>query len=261
MLFQKIYASLFFIAVISVVCFSCSYKQQQALFENKKTPDSPTNRFNPVTNYTIKPQDILQIRNLQSRKYIVDEPTTSVASVPVTGNRNESGQTYTVEEDGTVRLPIIGSVKVVGLSRAEAANQIESLYRRELKDPIIELKIVNLKVTMLGEIKAQGIYNLIRDRTSLIEVIGEAGGLTEKANPKTIKIIRGNMRAPQVIEVDLSDINTLADSRIMLENNDIIYIAQNKRAIRAEKLQNMSSILQPVIALLNTALIIYTLTR
>lgn len=252
---------LFFIAFIIVACFSCSYKQHQALFENKVTVDSTKNKATTVTNYKIKPQDILQVRNLQNRKYIIHEPATSVASAAASGSSNENGQTYTVEDDGTVRLPIIGTVKIAGLSRSEAANQIETLYRRELKDPIIELKILNLKVTMLGEIKAQGIYNLIRDRTSLIEVIGEAGGLTEKANPKTIKIIRGDMRAPQVIEVNLSDINTLADSRIMLENNDIIYIAQNKRAIRAEKLQNMSSILQPVIALLNTALIIYTLTR
>ena len=250
----------FVIISIIITCFSCSFKQQQALFENKVTVDSTKNNTATVTGYRIKSQDILQIRNLQNRKYIVDEPVTSAASAPAS-NTNESGQTYTVEEDGTVRLPIIGSVKVVGLNRYEAANQIESLYRSELKDPIIELKIVNLKVTVLGEIKAQGIYKLIRDGTSLIEVIGEAGGLTEKANPKTIKIIRGNMRDPQVIEVDLSDINTLADPRIMLENNDIIYIAQNKRAIRAEKLQSMSSLLQPVIALLNTALIIYTLTR
>ena len=251
----------FFIAITMIACFSCSYKQQQVLFENKSTVDSTKNKVTIVTTYKIKPQDILQIRNLQNRKYIVDEPVTSVASAPVSGSSNEGGQTYRVEDDGMVRLPVIGPVKVAGLSRTEAANQIESLYRRELKDPIIALKILNLKVTMLGEVKAQGIYNLVRDRTSLIEVIGEAGGLTEKANPRTVKIIRGDMQAPQVIEVDLSDIHTLADSRIMLENNDIIYIAQNKRAIRTEKLQSMSAILQPVITLLNTALIIYTLTR
>ncbi len=251
----------FLITLTIVACFSCSYKQQQGLFQNKVAVDSLKNKDTRVTNYRINPQDLLQIRNLQNRKYIVDEPVTSLASASTSGSSNEDGQTYRVEDDGTVRLPIIGSVKVAGLSRVEAASQIESLYRRELKDPIIELKILNLKVTMLGEIKAQGIYNLIRDRTSLIEVIGEAGGLTEKANPKKIKIIRGDMKNPQVIEVDLSDINTLADSRIMLENNDIIYIGQNNRAIRSEKVQSMSAILQPVIALLNTALIIYTLTR
>ena len=250
----------FFIAFTIMACFSCSYKQQQALFENNVSADTAVSEAIRVTNYRIKPQDLLQIRNLQNRKYIVDEPVTSAASAS-TSSSNNDGQTFQVEDNGNVTLPILGDVKVAGLTRTEAKNQIETLYRRELKDPIIELKIVNLKVTMLGEIKAQGIYNLIRDRTSLIEVIGEAGGLTEKANPKKVKIIRGDMKNPQVIEVDLSDINTLADSRIMLENNDIIYIAQNKRAIRTEKLQSMSAILQPVITLLNTALIIYTLTR
>lgn len=247
---------------IMVASFSCSYKQQQVLFEHKTLTDSTQHKMlTAAGSYLIQPQDILQIRNLQNRKYIVDEPVTSATPTSAPGNNNSDGQTYLVEDDGTVTLPVIGHVKVSGLSRRAAASQIETLYQKELKDPIIDLKIVNLQVTVLGEIKAQGIYNLARDRTSLIEIIGEAGGLTEKANSKNLKIIRGDMQNPQIIEVDLSDVSTLADPRIMLVNKDIIYVAQNKRAVRTEKLQSMSAVLQPVITLLNTALIIYTLTR
>jgi polysaccharide export outer membrane protein len=242
---------------IMFASFSCSYKQQQALFENKITADTIKNKPFTLAGYQIKPQDLLQIRNLQNRKYIVDETVSNKA----TTSGDSNGQTYQVEEDGTVALPILGHVKVAGLTRIEAANQIETLYRKELRDPIIELKIINLKVTLLGEVRNQGIYNLVKDHTSLIEIIGEAGGLTEKASSKKVKIIRGDMQAPQVIEVDLSNIRTLSDTRIILQNNDIIYIAQNKQAIRSDKLQSMSAVLQPVITLLNTALIIYTLTR
>jgi len=137
---------------------------------------------------------------------------------------------------------------------------IEEDYRKDvLKDPIIDLRIINLKVTLLGEIRAQGNYPLIKDKTSLIEMIGEAGGLTEKANEKNIKIIRGDPKSPQITEVDLSKTGTLADPRLILQNNDIIYIAENKRAVKNDQLQNFNTTVQPVLLLLNTALIIYTL--
>jgi len=247
-------------------CTSCSFKQQQLLFkERAANVDSAkinqANAGNGTSDYRIKSQDILQIRNLQNIKYIVDEtPNTSSSSGST--SISSSGQTYQVDDDGKVALPVIGRVAVAGLTRAEAAKLIEEFYRKDvLKDPIIELKIINLKVTMLGEIKAQGNFPLVKDKTNLIEMIGEAGGLTDRANEKNIKIIRGDPKNPQITEIDLSKINTLGDPRIILQNNDIIYIAQNKRAVKNDQLQNINTTLQPALIILNTALIIYTLIR
>lgn len=252
---------------------SCSYKQQQVLFE-RQAPVIDTTKINEANSgagtseYHIRSQDILQIRNLQNAKYIVDETPTAVS--PASGGSSMStstggtvageGQTYQVEDDGTVALPLIGHVMVAGLTRAEAQKKIEGVYSKDvLVNPIINLKIVNLKVTILGEIRVQGNYPLVKDKTSLVELIGAAGGLTEKANEKDIKIVRGDPKNPQVTEVDLSNIKTLADPRIILQNNDIIYIAQNKRAIKNDQLQNVTTTLQPALIILNTALIIYTL--
>jgi polysaccharide export outer membrane protein len=242
---------------------SCSSKQYQYLFEQKNNiTDTASKGSNVATGpYRIKAQDILQIRNLQSIKYIVDE-TPSTNSGGSGGGGSNSGQTFQVDDDGTVALPAIGHVKVTGLTRPEAAKQIEELYRKNLlKDPIIELKIVNLKVTILGEIKGQGNYTLIKDRTTLVELIGEAGGLTDKANEANVKIIRGDQKNPQVTEINLRDIQSINDPRAILQSGDVIYIAQNKRAVRNDKLQNLSVISQPVLLLLNTALIIFTLSH
>lgn len=245
------------IAICLTASFSCKYRQQQLLFETNKNPDTLTQHLPPPKNYQISPQDLLQVKNLQNRNYIANDLISKEAGAP----GNNDGQTYLVEADSTVALPMLGRVKVAGLSRAAAATHIETLYRKELKDPIIELKIINLKVTLLGEVKNQGIYMLSKDFTSLVEIIGTAGGLTDKADSKHIKIIRGNMQAPQVFELDLSDLKTLSDPRTLLQNNDIIYITQHKKAIQTQKLQSVSAVLQPVLTLLNTVLIIYTLTR
>ncbi|AMQ01260.1 Polysaccharide export system outer membrane protein [Pedobacter cryoconitis] len=248
-----------FIFILLTSCFSCSVKQQQALFENRRQAFNNTPTITDTSAYKIQPQDLLQIKNLQSPKYIVDEPTTTISAAK--GANSTDGQTFLVESDGTVALPIIGRVKVEGLNRYDAAKKIENIYSKEIKNPIIDLKIVNLKVTILGEVKTQGSYTLVKDRTSLIEMIGEAGGLTERANSKNVRIIRGGIKNQEVIDLDLSNLTTLSDPRIILKNEDIIYVTQNKQAVRTTKVTGFSSILQPIILLLNTALIIYTITR
>jgi polysaccharide export outer membrane protein len=252
----------------ALVFSSCSYKPQQVLFQQQQATGPDTARQKEASgrgtsDYRIRSQDILQIRNLQNAKYIVDElPTsgTSGSAVGSSGGFSGEGQSYQVQDDGTVALPIIGRVAVAGLTRQEAQKKIEAIYSKDvLVNPIIDLKITNLKVTILGEIRTQGNYPLVKDRTNLVELIGQAGGFTEKADEKTVKIVRGDPAHPQVTVADLSQVGTLADPRIILQNNDIIYVAQNKRAIKNDQLQGVTTALQPALIILNTVLIIYTL--
>jgi len=263
---MRIYTSLIttilFFAVLTFT--SCSYKQQQLLFQ-QQTAAADTGRINSssgsgTSEYLIKSQDILQIRNLQNARYIVDEvPNSSAGGGAGGGTIAGEGQSYQVEDDGTVALPLIGHIQVAGLTRIQAQKLVEDMYRKNvLVNPIIDLKIINLKVTVLGEIRVPGNYQLVKDKTSLVELLGQAGGLTDRANEKTVKIIRGDPKKPQVMEVDLNKLTTLADPRIILQNNDIIYIAQSRRAIKNDQIQNLSTTIQPALIIFNTALIIYT---
>lgn len=245
--------------IISLLCFSCSYKPQHVLFEQRGTAAVDTSNQIAHSVYHIKTYDILQIRNLQSTKYLIDNTGSSATGGGSTGGQ---GQTFQVEEDGKVTLPVIGHVAVAGLTRYEATQKIEKLYRDSLlKNPIIELKILNLKVTLFGEVRTPGNIPLLRDNTTLTDVLGEAGGLTNNANEKNIKIIRGDKANPQVIYADLGNIKTLGDPRLILQNDDIIYVAQNKQAVRTEKIQNLSSLIQPSLLIFNAALILYTLFK
>lgn len=242
-----------------MVFSSCSYKPYQTLFEpNGNITSNQPNKFGNAGIYKIKPEDVLQVRNLQNLKFILED---AGASAPVTGGgSNATGQAYPVEQDGTVALPVIGHVPVAGLSRLEAAKAIEDIYRQKLiKDPIIEVKIVNLKVSVFGEVRAPGNYALLKDKTTLIDVLGQAGGITDKGNEKKVKIIRGGTDNPQETEVNLSELASLTNPALILQNDDIVYVGQNKRAVRNDKIQNISTIVQPTLLLLNTALLLFTL--
>ncbi|CAN5527481.1 hypothetical protein BH09BAC6_BH09BAC6_25870 [soil metagenome] len=243
---------------------SCSNKQYQFLFQQKSNNADTSTQKNTATQeaYRIKPQDLLQIRNLQNSKDLVDlNPPIGGAPVVQAASQTQS-EGYLVEDDGTVALTGLGRIHLAGLTRVEAQKLIEELYHKNLlKDPVIQVKITNLIVSLFGEVKSPGNYTLTKDRTTLVQLISTAGGLTEQANEKTIKIIRGEQKNPQVIPIDLSDIQSINDPKAYLQSGDIVYIEKNKRAIRNDNFLNLSQLIQPAILLFNTALIILTFTR
>ncbi|WP_295799380.1 polysaccharide biosynthesis/export family protein [Mucilaginibacter sp.] len=245
-----------------LVFASCSTTQYQVLFQQKKSlTDTAYQMADATGEYHIKSQDILQVRNLQDTKYLVDNSAKNNVNNNVLNSPTDN-QNFQVDDEGFVILPAIGRIKVAGYTRGEAQKLVEDAYRKSvLVNPIIELKIVNLKVIMLGEIRSQGSFPLTKDHTSLIEMIGAAGGITEKASESNVKIIRGTEKNPKVILVDLSNIQSINDPRTILQNGDIIYVAQNKRATRTDNLQSFSTVFQPILLLFNTALIVLTLIR
>ena len=259
-----------FFLLLSVLLFSCGARKEHSLFNAKTDYLTDTIKQVYVVNdqgndayYKIKVNDLLAIRNVQNKEW----GATANVSTGTNSNNTPSGNinnvlSYEVQPDGKVNLPAIGKVEVAGLSRREATAKIEAIYKQQLlPDPIIELSIVNLKVTLLGEFSKQGNFLLERDNTTLIDIIGEAGGISKTADPKTCKIIRGDRSNPEIIYVNLNDINSLASKKLVLQNNDIIVLQTTKGAATSDKLQSYSNILQPLLVVVNLAVLIFTLSR
>lgn len=249
-----------------LILASCTYKHTQAVSSKKKPVAAPTtdsvlirNAITNISNYRIQPQDVLQIRNMQNSKALVDL-TPALSSSPASAAQANTTQpeTFLVEDDGTVALTGLGHVKVAGLTRAEAGKYIEDLYKKEiLKNPIIDVKIVNLKVIILGEVKNPGNYTLLKDRNTLIEIIGNAGGFTEVADQKDVKIIRDTI----VTKINLNNLNSIAGQRTILQNDDVIVIGKNQKTLQKENLQNIITTAQPFLILLSTILVVLSITK
>ncbi|WP_231426311.1 polysaccharide biosynthesis/export family protein [Pedobacter sp. Leaf250] len=266
-----------FVALISILAFlsSCGVRKERTLFNAPSDIVTDTIKQVYVVNdqgisdayYKIKVNDQLAIRNVQNFEFGATGNNTGTATTSSTQQSSASGSinsvlSYPVDLDGMVNLPAIGKVEVLGLTRREAAIKIQDLYKNKLlKDPIIELSVVNLKVTLLGEFSKQGNFLLERDNTTLIDIIGEAGGITKTADPKTLKIIRGDRAHPELIYVNLNDINSLASKKLVLQNHDIIVLQPTKSSATSDKLQSLNNILQPLLVVVNLAVLIFTVTR
>jgi len=264
-----------FICTITTAIFSCGVRKERTLFNAPSDIVTDTIKQVYVVNdqgisdayYKIKVNDQLAIRNVQNFEFGATANSIATNVSTPSGQNTTSGSiqnvlSYPVDIDGKVNLPAIGKIEVVGLSRREAAIKIQEIYKTKLlKEPIIELSVVNLKVTLLGEFGKQGNFLLERDNTTLIDIIGEAGGISKTADPKTLKIIRGDRANPELIYVNLNDINSLASKKLILQNHDIIVLQPTKSAATSDKLQSLNNILQPLLVVVNLAVLIFTVTR
>lgn len=262
---------LLFLCLISFCLLtSCAVRKQHTLFNSPTDLVTDTIKQVYVVNdqgisdayYKIKINDQLAIRNVQNFEFGANNNSGGSTTGGSASGTSASVLSFQVETDGFVTLPAIGKVEVVGLTRKEAALKIQEIYKQKLlKDPIIELTVVNLKVTLLGEFGRQGNFLLERDNTTLIDIIGEAGGITKTADPKTLKIIRGDRSHPEIIYVNLNDINSLASKKLIMQNNDIVILQQTKGQALSEKLQSANNIIQPLLVVINLAVLVITLTR
>ncbi|MGF1925779.1 MAG: polysaccharide biosynthesis/export family protein [Bacteroidia bacterium] len=246
---------------------SCGTYNKQALFRSSSDIDPETLKDVYVVNdqgqvdiyYKIKVGDVISIRNLQNMEFGVIGSAEAAVSAATDGSNTP---TFPVDINGTVNLPAIGRVQLAGLTRRDATIKLQDLYEtKSLRSPIIELTIINIKVTMFGEFAVKGNFLLERDNIRLEEMIGKAGGFTKDADPRTLKIIRGNKKNPEIIYVNLTNINSLSNDKLVLQNNDIITVEPTQNVMTAQKLQSYNNIIQPLLVIVNLAVLIFTFTR
>ncbi len=262
---KSTFFKLLFYSLLALTFTSCAVRQEKTLFNAPSDMVTDTIKQVYVVNdkgdgemyYKIKINDLLAIRNLQDKEFGSNSLGSQSSAPPTTVN------SFQVDLDGKVNLPAIGKVSVAGLTRKQASSLLQELYGNKLLvDPIIEVTVVNVKVTLLGEFNKQGNFLLERDNTTLIDILGEAGGInTKTADPKTLKIIRGDRSNPEIIYVNLNDINSLASKKLILQNNDIIILQPTKSVALTDKLQGLNNVLQPVLVLLNLGLLIFTFAK
>ena len=144
----------------------------------------------------------------------------------------QSGQRilgYLVDVDGYIDFPVLGQIKVEGLTRKQLINLIKNqlIERNLLKDPVITVQFLNFKVSVMGEVAHPGSFSISGDRITLLEALSMAGDLTVYGKRDRVAVIRENKGERTILYHDLRS-SDVFKSPYYLQQNDIIYVEPNK---------------------------------
>lgn len=167
---------------------------------------------------------------------------------------------YSVSTDGYVNLPVIGEVMLEGLTVEEARIRLTSNYANYLLNPVVNIQIKNFLVTILGDVKTPGTYQVPNERMTIIQALGLAGDLNITANRKNLLLIRETNGIKTTYRVDMTKSDFLFSPVFYLKQNDILYIEPNitKRVQNTILSSNLTGV---IISAISISISIFALAR
>jgi polysaccharide biosynthesis/export protein len=254
----KLYPLFILALFFGVYSSSCKSVYQNTLFQNA---DSTFIRLND--DYLIRSGDEISIK-LYSRKgaNLVEAIRTSVTNLQENGI-SAIATPFIVSNTGTMVIPIIGTLRVEGMTESQLKSTLENKFQQDYIEPFVYLKVENRRVFLFkGNIGA--VIPLNRTPTSIFEVIAKSGGVDRFMSTSNIMIIRGDLKKPQVYHVDLQTFKGIQTSETILQANDIIYIPEKQRKLYYT-MQDISTVAAVPLAIisgvLTTVVLLVTITK
>lgn len=171
---------------------------------------------------------------------------------------NVNKTTYLVDTAGEIDFPVLGKIKVIGLTKTLLKQQLKERLALYLTEPIINIRIVNYKVSVLGEVNKPGTYSLSGDRITLLEVIATAGDLTLFGKRNNILIIRDYLGTKTYNRVDITKADFVNSPFYYLDQNDIVYVEPRKARIDGTAIGGNVSAIMSIASFLITTTILLT---
>ncbi|WP_316819928.1 polysaccharide biosynthesis/export family protein [Pedobacter gandavensis] len=228
-----------YLAIFSIILLnSCSTTKKVPYFQ-----DITANGGSEVQNtaafkgLTIDPDDILSIL------LVTVDPTTgmpvnqlasqqansnAIAAVATAGSSTSASNGFLVDKNGEIDLSIIGKVKVAGLTTYEARDLLKTKAAVFYKDPNVQVRYANFKVTVLGEVAKPSSYILPNEKVSVLDALGMAGDLTIFGKRENVLLIRDHDGKKEFARLDLNSSRIFDSPFYYLKQNDVIYVEPNK---------------------------------
>jgi len=163
-----------------------------------------------------------------------------------------SMQNYLVESNGEIVFPVLGRLKVANMTKNEVVETIKSaIYPLYLKEePIILVRFVNFKISVLGEVQRPGAFFINNDKVSILDALAMASDLTIYGNRENILLIRENDDKREMVRLDLRDSDLVNSPYFYLQQNDVLYVEPNKSKSRSSLVSSAEMITISVVGTL-----------
>lgn len=248
-----------FFLLFLTLFFSCKPRKELVYYQNIDSLKS-TEKLNTYE-IKIQPDDLLLIIvsaddaesafsfNLSS----ISLPN-SIGGINSAFRGQEVMQYYLVDSDGYIDFPVLGRVNVGGQTRSEVMQFLKTSISKYIKNPIINLRLLNFKVSVQGEVTQPGTYNVNSERITLIEALSMAKDLTIYGKRDSILIIRELNGVKSYNRVDITKADFINSPFYYLSQNDVIYVEPNKTRINGAAVGANTSVLISITSLIITVI-------
>lgn len=253
---SKLFSKLLLFFII-VALTSCASREEIIYFQDEPL----TTEMTPNNNYTIKfkPDDMLTI-DISALDPEAVQPflLTPVARTnnPLSISNELRVQTYLIDVNGNIEFPVLGTLKMEGLSRTEATAMLTEKLSEYIKDPIVNIRLLNFTVTVLGEVNKPGAYTIQDERISLTEALGLAGDLTIYGKRDNVLLIREVNGEKRYAKIDLTSVNSVNSPYYYLSQNDVLYVEPNNAKVRSSRYTQNNAVIIAAVGTLATIIAI-----
>ncbi|MCC7400753.1 MAG: polysaccharide biosynthesis/export family protein [Chitinophagaceae bacterium] len=225
--------SLFLFLPVAVVLIGCVSTKKAIYFNG--LGDGTITSSTPIPETVIGKNDLLSITVSSlnpEASAIFNTPNTYMTNI--NGSNANSLMGYLVSNEGTIQFPILGTIRALGLTKEQLKETITKklVDQKLLTDPIVIVRFLNFRVTVLGEVNHPSMLSVPNEKISLLEAIGLAGDLTIYAKRDNVLVIREDDNGNKEIKrIDLSSTELLSSPYYYLKSNDIVYVEPNKSRV------------------------------
>ncbi|SHJ38011.1 polysaccharide biosynthesis/export family protein [Pseudozobellia thermophila] len=248
--FQDRYFYLFSLTIL--ILSSCASRKEVVYFQNTGEFETlvDKNSFTPK----FKVDDLVSI-HVSTLDNEASAPFNLFRGASEGGIRAEQVD-YLIDKEGEIDFPVIGKIKIAGLSSEEVRVLLREKLSDYLKDPIINIRLRNFSVTVLGEVNRPGTYPVEGERITVLEALGLAGDLTIKGRRENVMVIRDFDGTKVYTRIDLTNKEALSSPVYYLTQNDVVYVEPNNSAIKTSTLDNRASLYVSIASLLITSTVL-----
>jgi len=248
---KQISPALFILFSVLTLVNSCAPKKNIQYFQDTKNQvlkSSP-----PSFSATIQSGDLLFI-NVTAINAETVIPFNLFETPIINNSGNSKPMSYLVNDDGYINFPVLGALKVVGLTSKQLVEKLEVDLKEYIKNPTINIRFANFRVSVLGEVTHPGTFRVTNERISIVEAIALAGDLTIYGQRTNVLLVRIENGEKVFIPIDLTNKALFNSPYYNLKQNDIIYISPNKTRVNASTIGPNTSVIISSASLLITLL-------
>ncbi len=241
---------------------SCASREKIAYYQNIDQTEIVNKKFETK----IKNDDLLMII-VSAQDPVAVQPFNLMSNLTVDPTNQAGGgqmqqQLYLVDDKGFIDFPTLGKIEVANKTKAQIVDDLQKRISKYVINPIINLRIMNFKVTVQGEVKMPGTHKINSERITLMEAITLSGDLTNYGKRDNILVLREENGEIKSHRVDLTKADFINSDFYYLKQNDVVYVEPNKVAVNSSAVgPNVSIYMTAISLLLTTTALILTNTK